>query len=49
MDKNAGNLEEMFAAKALTEKGVRLDELTLCTPRLNSRNLCIDVLRAERT
>ena len=39
----------MFAANALSEKGVRLDELTLCTPRLNDRNLCIDVLRAQRT
>ena len=48
-DKNAENLQDMFATKVINERGLRLDELTLCTPRLNDRNLCLDPLRARRT
>jgi hypothetical protein len=49
IDRNAENLQDMFTHKALFEKGIRLDELTLCIPRINERNLCLDPLKARRT
>jgi len=39
----------MFKEKTLKEFGMRLDELTLCTVKINDRNLCPDPSRARRT
>jgi hypothetical protein len=39
----------MFKEKTLREFAVRLDELTLCTVKINDRNLCPDPSRARRT
>ena len=39
----------MFKEKTLRESGMRLDELTLCSIRINDRNLCPDPSRTRRT
>ncbi len=49
LEKNAQTLQHLFAANALRNENLKLEELTLCTHYINNRNLCPEPKRARRT
>jgi GTPase SAR1 family protein len=49
LEKNSEIMQTMFKEKILRDHGLRLDELLLCSVKINDRNLCPDPTRARRT